>query len=144
MKIIFTIGDINGIGLEVLLKALLNNESWFDSHCFSIMENGILLKHIIDKNYNELARVNNDEIILNTEHKIKIIEIKHTDILNIGKQIKEKTLNLEIGKASNVAGIISYHSIVEATKLTVSKEFDAIVTLPISKEAIHFFLFYFF
>jgi 4-hydroxythreonine-4-phosphate dehydrogenase len=139
MKIIFTTGDINGIGIEVLFKALLNNESWFDSHCFSIMGNNIVLKHIIDKNYNKFAKVNNDEIILKSGHKIKIIEIKHTDVLKIGKQIRQQELDLEIGQISKDAGIVAYHSIVEATKLTISKEFNAIVTLPISKKAIHFY-----
>ena len=139
MNIVCTIGDVNGIGLEVLLKALKNNENWFDFHCFSVMGNAIILKYVIEKHYSNLASIceNSNDILLKSGRKIKIIEIKNTNVLHIGKEIREKKLDLDIGKVSKEAGIISKHSIIEATKLTISKEFDALITLPICKEAIH-------
>ena len=139
MKIIFTIGDVNGVGLEVCLKALLNNDAWFIPHSFFIMGNKNILKYIIDKNYSELAKIDNtlNEIVLKSGNKITIIELKHTDILQIAKQINNNKLDFVLGEVSKEAGIIAKHSIIEATKLTISKEFDAIITLPISKEAIH-------
>ena len=143
MHIIFTIGDINGIGLEVLLKALLNNENWFDFHCFYVMGNKIILKYVIEKNYNEFATVceDNNEIILKSGNKINILEIKHTDVLKIGKQIRNKELNFGLGNLSKESGIVAKHSIIEAIhlikKTDAKKKIDAIVTLPISKKAIH-------
>jgi len=139
MNIIFTIGDVNGIGLEVLLKALNKNEKWFDFHRFSIMGNAIILKYVIEKHYSNFASIceNSNDILLKSSKKIKIIEIKNTNVLQIGKATRENNLDLNIGKISKEAGIISKHSIIEATKLTISKDFDALITLPICKEAIH-------
>ena len=139
MNIIFTIGDVNGIGLEVLFKALKSNESWFDSHCFSIMGNAIVLKYVIEKYYTNFASVceKGKDILLKSGNNIKIIEINNTNIRLIGKEIRDKKLDLDIGKVSKEAGAISKHSIIEATQLTISKDFDALITLPICKKAIH-------
>ena len=143
MKIVFTVGDINGIGFEVLLKAFLANPSWFQKHSFSIVASSVIIQKLLEK-YNEIQNKNtfkyfeNCIIINNNEkQKIEIIEIKNPNAKQIIKDFASNKINIEFGKISKEAGIIAYHSIIEATKLTTNKFFDAIVTLPISKTAIH-------
>ena len=48
MKIIFTTGDLNGIGIEVLLKSLSTNIHLFQKHHFAIATNTEVIQYVID------------------------------------------------------------------------------------------------
>ena len=148
MKIVFTVGDINGIGFEVLLKALSANPSWFQKHSFSIVASSIIIQKLLEKYSNvwnkDICKYSENSIIINNneKQKIEIIEIKNPIAKNFIKDfnsngINSNKINIEFGQITKEAGIIAYHSILEATKLTINKNFDAIITLPISKKAIH-------
>jgi len=148
MNIVFTVGDINGIGFEVLLKAFLKNPNWFQNHNFSIVANAVIIQKLLGKYNNfqteNIFKYSGNSIIFNSneKQKVEIIEIKNQNAKQIFKDFANNNLNIEFGKISKEAGIIAYHSILEATKLTLNnnsdnKNFDAIITLPISKTAIH-------
>ena len=143
MKILFTVGDINGIGFEVLLKALSANPNWFQKHSFSIVANSIIIQKLLEK-YNAIWNKNNFKclgncIIINDDEKqkIEIIEIKNPNAKQIIKNFADSRIDIEFGQTTKETGILAYHSIIEATKLTIARTFDALVTLPISKNAIH-------
>src|SRR5215469_13362017 len=139
MKIVFTVGDINGIGFEVLLKAFSANSNWFQEHNFSIVASSVIIHKLLEKYSSILSenifKFSGNSIVFNSDEKqkIEIIEIKNPNAKQIIKNFADSKINIEFGKTSKEAGIIAYHSILEATKLTIKKDFDAIVTLPISK-----------
>lgn len=169
MNIIFTIGDIYGIGFEVFVKALSSNPSWFNSHKFSIVANKNILAKLltvhskIEQENNTTqkiwtnCKISNNSLMINDNEKktIDIIEIKNrkfkkieTELANelnahidkIGRNdniVNNNIIQNGFGKISQYAGTFAYHSIIEATELVISKQFDALVTLPVSKEAIH-------
>lgn len=142
MRIAFTIGDVNGIGFEVLIKAITSHPEWCEEHHFSIVANKIVIKKLIEK-YNDTLCVslckdmNFITINKNQAQKINIVEINNTNINHIAKQILNNEIEMKFGKISREAGIIAYHSIEKATELVLDKTFDAIITLPVSKAAIH-------
>jgi 4-hydroxy-L-threonine phosphate dehydrogenase PdxA len=157
MNIILTVGDIYGIGFEVLIKALTFNPILFNSNKFSIVANTNILEKLINiyakiektNNTNEKTwqncKISSNLLIINEKYFVNIIEIKNSKFKKIEIQLANELndfINEDItqnifGKISQNAGIFAFNSIIEATELVITKQFDAIVTLPVSKEAIH-------
>ena len=104
MKIIFSIGDPNGIGLEILLKSLKENS--FED---------------------EFAIAGNSEIIQNYANLIGIDVKINKDKLIIGKNILEiveckKPANVNFGLISPLSAFAAQESLEKAVKLTVEKK----------------------
>jgi 4-hydroxythreonine-4-phosphate dehydrogenase len=152
MNIIFSIGDINGIGFEVLIKALNNNQYLFENNTFSIVANIAIIQKLID-NYNQLGYNNSenwlcsiidDSIIVGnnfkekkTQNRIKIIDITSKKNLPILKASYNENSIIDFGKISRDIGTIAYLSFIEAINLALKDPIhNALVTLPISKKAI--------
>ncbi len=121
-----TIGDFNGIGPEVVLKSISTPS--------------------IKKNINPIL-IGSFDIL---QYYVKTLKIK-IDLVSVGS-IQEKTKsgtvpvltvhnatikNLQIGKVSPDAGVCAGMAIERAIKLCLDKEADAMVTAPVSKEALH-------
>ncbi len=104
-------GDPNGIGPEIILK-IFNLNSITSRYDLKVVGSAKVFKY-----YSELLKLPD----ITPE---KLIEIK------TGKSIKVKP-----GFVSEQAGKLSGDSIRKGIKLCLKKEFDALVTLPISKEA---------
>jgi 4-hydroxythreonine-4-phosphate dehydrogenase len=107
MKIAVSIGDLNGVGVEIAL----NSHNEIKKLCHPI--------YIIDKEMLEQAA--------------KLLKVKIPDnfeTIKVGKdfQITPSTTTKNSGK-------YSHDSFLKAIKLAESKKVDAIVTLPINKEA---------
>ena len=125
MKIIFTIGDCNGIGLEVLYKGLLdflqsNNKNLkFD---FTIAGN---LKTISEywKTMNYTFQIDKDNLKLNN----KIIKV-----IDSGEYVK-----IQFGKEKINAGLLAAKSIEYALDETKKGKYDAMVTMPVSKSVLY-------
>lgn len=123
-KIAVTMGDPAGIGPEVVIKAL--NSPEIKSLCLPLV---IGNKNILDKALK----------LLGLQLKIKTInspsELKKEDgvlwLLDIDNDMK-----FVKGKPSRQGGMASYLFIKKAASLALKKEVDAIVTAPISKEAL--------
>lgn len=120
MRIVFSCGDINGVGPEIILKSIKKiYASCSDSAIIAapfelIKELALQLKLDID-----FIAVNNFESIVSGKNVVNVIDLKkfkHTP-----------------GKPTKNSGEISYKSIITSVNLIKSGFADALVTAPISK-----------
>ena len=112
-KLAISIGDINGVGLEIALKC-----------------------------HEEVSKICHpiycvDEKIV--QDAVKILDIPMPKNLTCKELFESKLLNLETkiqpSKVTKESGEYSYHSFLKAIQLCESGECDAVVTMPIHKEA---------
>jgi len=121
-KIGITIGDINGIGPEIALKTI--------SEIDLAASIPILISpaSVID--------FYNSELGLNKSfHKITSVSVAKVGFFNL-LVTENLPANIETGAITKESGFISMKSIALAIDLCKNKELNAMVTLPISKEAI--------
>lgn len=105
--IAISVGDLNGVGIEIILKS--HNE---------ILKVCTPIYCISDYMLQQAAKLLNHPIPKNFQtHSVR------------------GDFTIEAGKVSEDAGKYSYHSFLEAIYLCETKEADALVTLPINKEA---------
>jgi len=112
-RIIFTTGDSNGIGPEILLKifglpVIKRN--------FSVKITGI---YSVFKYYSEL---------------LELPPVKQDDVIELRNF---KNFKPEPGTIGKTSGKISGHSVRLAVELCLKKRFDAVVTMPVSKSALN-------
>jgi len=118
-----SIGDPNGIGLEVILKSL-ENKSVLDICSVIVFSNFKLMKNQmsffnIDLPLKEISDFNSyDERCINVY------------------QINKKEIKLSYGKLTVEGGVYSKDSLFAAVKSLKNKEIDALVTGPINKKNI--------
>lgn len=123
MKIIVSLGDINGIGLEC----------FYDAFC-SIEESKIL------RNIEFTLCGNKESIVEYFEKLNKKIKFNENDFYIGTKKIN--LLNLpdyspvNFGETTSESGNLSAKAVVLAADRVIAGQYDALVTLPISKEAI--------
>ena len=110
-RILLTTGDTNGIGPEIILKIFSNKKIASEYDLFVIGS-----KTVFDQ-YSSLLK-------LTKLHPDKIIDIA-----------KQKQITLSPGKIDRAAGKLSGDAVKKAIELCLTGKFDAMVTLPISKEA---------
>jgi len=131
MKIIFTIGDCNGIGLECFFKALkkISNEANYKEAEFFIAGNK---KTIFD--YASQCAFD-----FFNESQLKEINQSIIHINNINCEIIdcEEYAEVEFGRESKEAGRLAVASLKYASKETLAGSFDAVVTLPVSKNVLY-------
>lgn len=119
MKLIVSFGDPNGIGFETFVKSFYVSETAFQDIDFSIVANKDTIIEYIEKcSLQSKATMSDDKLIVNN-YDIAIIEIPYVSV--------------NFGKISSNSGVFSYNSLKIATELTIKKEYDALLTLPISK-----------
>ena len=106
-KIAISVGDLNGVGIEIALK----------SH------------KEVKKLCNPIYCINKKMLI----QSAKLLNIK------ISKDFKTHKVDgifkIKAGEISKKSGLYSYNSFISAIKLCESKSADAVVTMPIHKEA---------
>lgn len=124
MKIGITIGDVNGIGIEVMIKSLkrfliLNNNKSIE---FIIFGNGKSINEYLEKS-NIQGEVLNNQLIL---------DFGAFDIFNI-----KDYSPVEFGQVSAPAGKLAAESVIIAAQSALKSEIDAMVTMPLNKESIH-------
>lgn len=112
-KILLTIGDPNGIGPEIILK-LFNDKKNTKKYCLKVIGSKKVFKY-----YSRLLNLEN----INT---CDIIDLPFYNDFKIKK-----------GKIDKTAGRMSGDAVRIGTELCMNGEFDALVTLPISKEALN-------
>ncbi|ACF13039.1 4-hydroxythreonine-4-phosphate dehydrogenase [Chloroherpeton thalassium ATCC 35110] len=125
MTILWTIGDINGIGPEIILKSFMKLER---GEQFVVVGSFKVLQHYVDvlSLPVQLKRIKNIEAISTMDAAQKVLPV-----LDVGKSIR-----LTQGKVSASAGELAMMAIERATTLCLMKRADAMVTAPIHKEAI--------
>jgi len=121
MKIIITIGDCNGIGIEIMLKAIELLDYKEDLE-ISIVGNSKTIQEYIDK-ISSSAYINNNKLKIG-KYLCPIIECENYSPVRFGNEDE---------KAGKLAA--------EAIELAVEKyfalDFDAIVTMPVSKASLY-------
>lgn len=124
MKIIITIGDCNGIGLEVLFKAL-----------FNILNAGILPNI-------QFVLCGNSRTIVEYAQKTGYEVTEHTSSITLNNSLKLSILEtgdyspVEFGAVTETAAQLAVRSLETAIQLSINRDYDAIVTLPIAKIAL--------
>lgn len=124
LKVGISIGDLNGIGLEVILKTLSDNR--INELCTPIIFGS---KHsVIEglKLYN-IASLNVEAISSATE-----VRGQKTFVVNCWSNKVE----IEAGKVDKLKGEYAALSLENATKALKNNEIDALVTAPINKDTI--------
>lgn len=119
-----THGDFNGIGYEVILKALSDNrvfESFTPVIYGSSKVAAYYRKHLDIQNMN-----------LNIVNSIKEINPKRVNIINC----VDEELKVEFGRSTPEAGIAAFKALEQASEDLKQGFLNAIVTAPINKENI--------
>ena len=119
----FSIGDINGIGPEILIKSLSNKNltNLFTPLVYCNFEIIDYYSKILNKTlfYEKIESINNIK-----PNKINLIKVT------------DEKININPGKIKKEAGVYSYKSLELSTKDLINKRIDGIVTLPINKKNI--------
>lgn len=121
-KFVFTCGDINGIGPEIVIKSLNRISGKSKSKFYFICPKNIAVHAFkaIKPSFNfEFIKTIKEE----TPNKISILTLPDVKI--------------NAGFPSKTSGLTAYKSIESAYELIKNKNADAIITAPISKNAIH-------
>jgi 4-hydroxythreonine-4-phosphate dehydrogenase len=111
-RILITIGDINGIGPEIILKTLAR-PGFTDKYDITVISPVKVLEY-----YYRLFK-------LKPKGKFKVYSVC------------EGKVKLEPGKITKESGYISGFAIKTAIELCMRNEYDAVVTAPISKKALN-------
>jgi 4-hydroxythreonine-4-phosphate dehydrogenase len=123
-KIGITIGDVNGIGPELALKAVQQID-------FSLSIPILISPESVLKFYSELLD------LFPSIHLIKEVNDAIPNSLNLLQNDRTQSYVPEPGKLTVFGGQIAMQSIQLAVDLCNAKSIDAMVTLPISKEAVN-------
>lgn len=123
MKIAVSIGDPNGIGLETFAKAILElSDDFFSSNEIHLFGNSEVLQK-----YFELIDL---DVVFGENHLfLNKKKIYHTNL--------PAKCEINFGRIEKKSGQVSYESLKFAAEAVMKKECDCLVTLPISKEAMH-------
>ncbi len=124
-KIGITIGDINGIGPEVLLKALATQR--VNKICNPIIYGSG--KHL--SKYKQFVDLHHWQFV--TISEAKQANAKNSNLINCGKG---EFFEIDFGKKDPKAGQLAFECLKRATEDLKKGEIDALVTAPISKENI--------
>lgn len=121
MLIGITMGDASGIGPELVLKAFVQGK---------LKGNFIVIGDFEILNYcNKLLDI---RAPLN---RIKCLSKIQSDLLNVYDMELMKESDLSIGQVSKVSGAAARRYVEKATNMALAGAIDALVTLPMNKEA---------
>lgn len=123
IKLGISIGDFNGIGIEIILKTFLDKRM-FD-FCTPIIFGSTKLVTAYKKSMNINAPFNG------VKHIDKIVPGK-LNIINLWNE----DINVEFGQQTEVAGKHAFLSLEAATDSLLSGDIDVLVTAPINKDNI--------
>ncbi|MCF6180418.1 4-hydroxythreonine-4-phosphate dehydrogenase PdxA [Lutibacter sp.] len=123
IKVGISIGDCNGVGIEIILKTFLDKRML--DFCTPIIFGSTKLISFYKKNLNIDIQFNG----------IKYVNKALTGKLNI-LNIWNEDVPVELGKATKVAGEHAFKSLESATTALVKGEIDVLVTAPINKNNI--------
>lgn len=121
MLIGITMGDASGVGPELLLKAFV--------------EGSLKGDFIVIGDYSILEYCNNLLNIGATLHPIDDLSQYKKGLLNVFDMGLMAQSDLEIGQVSKASGYAAYKYVEKATNMALEGVIDAIVTLPMNKEA---------
>jgi 4-phospho-D-threonate 3-dehydrogenase / 4-phospho-D-erythronate 3-dehydrogenase len=118
-----TSGDINGIGLEVILKALGLKKA---APSFKVVVYGNVKVIAYHKNI-----ITQENIQFNTVSSPKEAIAGRINVINCWQD----NVNVTLGKPTDVSGKCAFQALERAVKDLKNNEIDALVTAPINKQA---------
>lgn len=124
IKVGVSIGDLNGIGLEIIIKTFKDNRMM--EFCTPIIFGSSEVAAIHRK------ALNMQDFNFNTINNFKNINPKKANLLNIW----EKDIEITLGEPSANSGKSSLDSIKKAADALKNKDIDVLVTAPINKASI--------
>lgn len=124
IRVGISIGDVNGIGPEVIIKALRDPRLLLDCTpiVYASTKTMSFHKKAIDDNDFQYQSCKSATEAVN--RKVNIVNVWNDDI------------NYELGKGTETSGKYAFLSLEKATEDLASGKIDVLVTAPISKEAI--------
>jgi 4-phospho-D-threonate 3-dehydrogenase / 4-phospho-D-erythronate 3-dehydrogenase len=123
-KIGITVGDINGIGMEVILKTIANKPLLSMCHIIIYGSAKVVAYH---KNIVQ----NLGDIPINS---IKSVDLMQDDIVNV-VNVWQDNVKIALGTVTEEAGRFSFAALEQATEDLKAGLIDALVTAPIHKKA---------
>jgi 4-hydroxythreonine-4-phosphate dehydrogenase len=123
IKVGISIGDCNGVGIEIILKTFLDKRML--DFCTPIIFGSTKLISAYKKDLNIDIQFNG------IKYAVKALNGK-LNILNIWNE----DVPIELGKATKVAGEHAFKSLESATNALAKGEIDVLVTAPINKDNI--------
>ena len=123
IKLGISIGDLNGIGSEIVLKIF--EDSRMLDFCTPIIFASIKTMSFVKKHYKI-------DINLNGINHINQAVIGKVNVINCWKE----NVNISFGKEDKTIGEYAIKSLQKATKALKSDEIDVLVTAPINKSSI--------
>ncbi|MCP4052566.1 MAG: 4-hydroxythreonine-4-phosphate dehydrogenase PdxA [Mesoflavibacter sp.] len=123
IKVGISIGDLNGIGSEIVLKIF--EDSRMLDFCTPIIFASIKTMSFVKKHYKI-------DINLNGINHINQAVIGKVNVINCWKE----NVNISFGKEDKTIGEYAIKSLQKATKALKSDEIDVLVTAPINKSSI--------
>ena len=124
IKVGVSIGDLSGIGLEIIIKTFKDNRMM--DFCTPIIF-GSTQATSIHRKALEMQDFNFHVI-----HDIKDINHKKANLFNIWN----KDIDITVGTSNDQSGELAFDSLKRATKALKNNEIDALVTAPINKSSV--------
>ena len=124
IKVGISIGDLNGIGLETIIKTF--KDSRMMDFCTPIIFGSVKVVAIHRK------AIEIQDFNFNIINKIEDAHPKKANLLNLWKDEVE----INFGKTSTRSGELSFDSLKQATQALKDKKIDVLVTAPINKSSI--------
>lgn len=124
LKIGISIGDVNGIGLEVIIKTLMDNHIY--DYCTPIVYG-----HTKVASFHRKA-INGGELNFQVIDHASQAQHKKANMINCW----EEDVKIDIGVSNETGGKYALLSLQRATADLISGDIDALVTAPINKDNI--------
>ncbi len=118
-----SLGDINGVGIEIILKTFADKRML--DFCTPVLFGSSKVVSI----HKKVLKIDTPTQGI---HDLDQLVHGKVNLLNIWKE----DVNVEIGKATKTGGEYAYKSLTAATKALKNKQIDALITAPINKETI--------
>lgn len=123
IKVGISIGDLNGIGIEIILKVFSNSDI-FD-FCIPIVYGSTRVISYYKKSFDI-------EVPMQTINSAKDAVSDTMNVINCWNE----EVKIEMGKATSISGKYAYQSLKSVTDDVLSNNIDVMVTAPIEKSAI--------
>jgi 4-hydroxythreonine-4-phosphate dehydrogenase len=124
IRVGITVGDINGIGPEIIIKTLKDNRILQD--CIPIIYGSAKVFSYYKK------MLNDEEFVYQSCKTASEASPKKVNIVNIWNE----EIEFKVGQSNEEGGKYAFLSLEKATEDLASNKIDVIVTAPISKEGI--------
>jgi 4-hydroxythreonine-4-phosphate dehydrogenase len=124
LKIGISIGDVNGIGLEVIIKTLIDNRIY--DYCTPIVYG-----HTKVASFHRRA-INAGDLNFHVINHASQAQHKKPNMINCW----EEDVKIDLGEVNEIGGKYALLSLQRATDDLISGDIDALVTAPINKDNI--------